>query len=373
MNILIFIYSMHSGGAERVTANLANHWTGKGWNVTIVTLASQALDYYELNPAVKRIAMNLEGESANPFAAIANNLRRVLALRRVLSQVKPDVALAMMSSANILLALASVGLKYVATVGSERTHPPQLPSGAVWKALRAYLYGGLSAVTALTQETSVWLRINTMARKIFVIPNAAIWPLPQQRPLLELPSMLRERQMLLAVGRLSEEKQFDLLIAVFQRLVIAFPNWVLVILGEGPDRKLLEDQVRLAGLTDRILLLGRAGNLGQWYEAADLYVMTSRFEGFPNALVEAMAFGAPVVSFDCDTGPRDIIRHEVDGQLVPDGDTVALERALRIMMGNEPLRRRFAERAIDVRVRFSMDKVACMWEELFERVIRERS
>jgi glycosyltransferase involved in cell wall biosynthesis len=372
MNILIFIHSMHSGGAERVAANLANHWTRQGRNVTIVTLSSKALDYYELNPAVNRIALNLAGESANPLAAIANNLRRVLALRRVLSQVRPDIALAMMSSANILLALASVGFKHIATVGSEHTHPPQLPLGAAWEALRAYFYGNLSAVTALTQETAVWLRRHTRARKIFVIPNAAPWPLPQQNPHLKLPTMQKGRRMLLAVGRLSEEKQFDLLITVFQRLVIAFPEWVLVILGEGPDRKLLEDQVHSAVLTDRILLPGRAGNLRQWYEAADLFVMTSRFEGFPNVLAEAMAHGATAVSFDCDTGPRDIIRHEVDGQLVPPGDTVDLERALRRMMCDEPLRRRFAERAIEVRVRFSMDKVAGMWEVLFEGLTRER-
>ncbi len=366
--LVIFIHSMGNGGAERVTANLANHWAEKGWRVTVVTLASRSLDFYELHPAVNRIALDLAGESGNAFVALARNLRRVFALRRVLRQVQPDVVLAMMSSANILLALAATGLKRIATVGSERIHPPQYPLGSIWESLRADLYGRLAAVTSLTQESAAWLRQHTKAKKIAVIPNAAPYPLPVQQPYLEPEILLGGRRMLLAVGRLCEQKQFDLLIRVFQRLLKEFPDWALVILGEGPDRKALEEQIQGADLSERILLPGRAGNIGQWYEAADLYVMTSRFEGFPNTLAEAMAHGCAAVSFDCDTGPRDIIRHEVDGLLVPPGDEVALENSLSRLMADETLRRQFADRAIEARERFSIEKIAGMWEQLFEEL-----
>lgn len=368
MKLLIFIHSLSSGGAERVTANLANYWARKGWQVTVVTLASRSHDFYELDPAVRRVALSLAGDSGNPVSAMVNNLRRVLMLRKVLRRERPDVALAMMSTANILLALAAAGLKGVVTVGSERIHPPQLPLGAVWEFLRAKLYAPLTAVVALTEMSATWLRQNTRAQHIAVIPNAASWPLPEQPPHLEPPRKRDGQRMLLAVGRLSEQKCFDLLIAVFQRLVTDFPDWRLAILGEGPSRSSLEAQIESFSLGDRVALPGRAGNVGQWYEAADLYVMSSRFEGFPNTLAEAMAHGLPAVSFDCDTGPGDIIRHETDGLLVPAGDRAALEEALRKLMNDEALRKRFAERAIEVRQRFSPECVAGKWERLFEEV-----
>lgn len=366
MNLLIVIHSLHSGGAERVTANLANHWAAQGWQVTVVTLTSTAQDFYQLHPAVQRITLDVAGDSGNVLAAIGNNLRRAHALRRVLTQVRPNVALALMATANILLALAAMGLKGVVTVGSERTYPPSIPLGRAWEILRFYLYGHLHAVVALTTESSAWLCQHTRARRIPVIPNPVIWPLAAQIPHLPLPGQAKGQRTLLAVGRMSEEKGFHLLIPIFERLAPDFPDWRLTILGDGPGRPALQAQIASAGLQGRISLPGRAGNVGQWYGAADLYVMSSRFEGFPNTLVEAMAYGLPAVSFDCDTGPRDIIRHEVDGLLVPAGDVAGLESALRELMGNASLRKQFGLRAEEVRGRFAIARIANMWQELFE-------
>jgi glycosyltransferase involved in cell wall biosynthesis len=368
MNILIFIHSLHSGGAERVAVNLSNYWAEKSWQVTVVTLTSPAADFYKLHPSVRRIALDVADESGNPLAAVLNNLRRIFALRRVLRQLQPDVALAMMNTANILLALAATGLRALITVGSEHIHPPQISLARPWDVLRVRLYGHLTALTALTVESAAWLRQHTRARNIPVIPNAVSWPLPQQPPHLPPPPRKSGRRILLAVGRLSEQKGFDILIQVFQRLARDFPDWRLVILGEGPDRKALEAQIASAGLADRISLPGRAGNVGQWYETADLYVLSSRFEGFPNTLTEAMAHGLPVVSFDCDTGPRAIIRHEVDGLLAPAGDGATLETALRRLMLDEALRSRFAARALEARERFSLQRIGGLWDKLFEEI-----
>jgi glycosyltransferase involved in cell wall biosynthesis len=176
------------------------------------------------------------------------------------------------------------------------------------------------------------------------------------------------RHLLLAVGRLEAQKGFDWLEDAFINLAKRYPDWDLVILGDGPQHATLQDQARAAGLEKRIFLPGRGGNVGEWYERADLYVTSSRFEGFPNTLAEAMAYGLPAVSFDCDTGPRDIIRHEVDGLLVPPGDVAALTAALDQLMGDADLRQRFAERAVEARDRFSMERIAGMWEELFEEI-----
>ena len=365
MNLLIFIGSLSSGGAERVTVNLANYWAAKGWTISVVTLAAQSVDFYELHPAVGRIALNQIGDSLNSLWGVWHNLSRAWALRRVLRQVRPDLALSMMSTANVLLALAAWGLP-VCAIGSEHIHPPQSPLGRGWETLRCHLYRRLAAVTALTRESADWLQEQTRARRVPVIPNAAPWPLPEQSPRLDPAAVgIPGRQRLVAVGRLDPQKGFNLLIAAFATLTGRYPHWELVILGEGSLRSALQAQIDAADLRQQVFLPGRAGNIGQWYECADLYVMSSRFEGFPNTLAEALAYGLPAVSFDCDTGPRDIIRHEVDGLLVPAGEVVGLTAALDRMMGDPELRQRFSARAIEARERFSMERIAGLWETLF--------
>jgi glycosyltransferase involved in cell wall biosynthesis len=371
LKLLFIIHSLSSGGAERVTVNLANHWAGKGWDIVVVTLAPQSTDFYELHPVVKRIALELSSDSGNVLAGLWQNLRRVFALRRVLRQFKPTIALGMTTTANILLALATWGSPQVHAIGSERIHPPQWPLGAIWERLRRRTYGHLAAVTALTRESANWLKAHTGAQRVPVIPNAALWPLPMQTPRITSDSLCQSgRHLLLAVGRLEAQKGFDWLEDVFINLAKKYPDWDLVILGEGPHRATLHDQVRAAGLEKRVFLPGRAGNVGEWYERADLYVMSSRFEGFPNTLAEAMAHGLAAVSFDCDTGPRDIIRHEVDGILVPPGDVAALNAALDRLMGDATLRQQFAERAVEVRRRFSIERIAGMWEDLFKEIMQ---
>jgi glycosyltransferase involved in cell wall biosynthesis len=108
--------------------------------------------------------------------------------------------------------------------------------------------------------------------------------------------------------------------------------------------------------------------LGDWYAAADVFVLSSRFEGFPNALVEAMAHGVPAISFDCDTGPRDIIRGGRGGVLVPPEDSDALAGALRMLFSDIGMRQRLSAEALEVRKRFSIDYVCGQWERLFSEL-----
>lgn len=366
MRLLIYIHSLENGGAERVVANLANYWVAIGWDVTVVTVASHTTDFYVLAPGVGRVSLDLAGNNPNVFAGFVRTVRRVRALRRVLRRVEPEVALSAMHTANVVLALAARGMPKLRAIGSEHNFPPKAPMGVIWETMRRHAYGQLMAVVALTQECASWLTAHSHARRVPVIPNAVGWPLSKHEPqVCPMTFCSSDRRILLGVGRLSMEKNFPTLIDVFSRLAGRHPSWDLVILGDGPLRDALRSQVRSAGLEHRIFLPGSVGNVGDWYEQAALYAMSSHFEGFPNTLVEAMAYGLPAVSFDCDTGPRDIIRHEVDGLLVTPGDTVGMELALDRLMVDEQLRRQFASRAIEARERFSLKKISDMWEELF--------
>ncbi|PJF39165.1 MAG: glycosyltransferase family 4 protein, partial [Phototrophicales bacterium] len=361
---------LSSGGAERVTANLANHWAKKGWEVTVVTLSDGVDDFYELESSVRRIKLAMLQESSSFAMGLVNNLRRLLALRGLLKEINPHVALGMMENTNILLSLAAKSVPNIVAVGSEHTHPPQLPLSRIWEVLRGRYYAHLGAVSALTTDTRDWLLRHTSVKKVAVIPNPVPWPLPAQNPSL-LPRTIVPpgKKLLLAVGRLTEEKGFDLLIDAFGRIASLHPDWHLVILGDGPLRSSLTTQIKKVNMGDRITLAGIAGNIGDWYQAADLYVMSSRVEGFGNTLAEALAYGVPSISFDCDVGPRGIIRHEVDGLLVNNGDVGALSEALDRLMHDELLRQRMGVRAIEARERFAIERVAGMWERLFAELL----
>lgn len=365
MNCLFFIHSLAAGGAERATVNLANYWASKGWKITIVTVV-QIPDFYALDPRITRVHINIPLEHPNKILAIFHHIRRVHHLRMLIKQIQPQVAIGVMTYSAILLSLANFTKSHTLFIGIEQIHPPKYPLSRPWEILRKYLYKRLHAVVVLTAETASWINAHTRARKVAVIPNPVVYPLETHTPFLPVePYVAPHQKLLLAVGRLTDQKGFDLLIPVFAKLANSFPEWKLIILGEGELREVLENQIQQWQLTDKILLPGKAGNLPDWYSRADLFVMTSRFEGFPNALIEALAYGVPAVSFDCDTGPRDIIRHEVDGLLVPDQDSTALQKALQKLMLDDDLRARYAARAVEVRERFSIEKISSMWETLY--------
>lgn len=370
MKLLIFIHSLSSGGAERVTTNLVNYWAEKGWQITIVTMTGRENDFYELYPNIQRVSLSLDADSTNLLTAIKYNYRRITALRRVLKQQQPDVALAMMTTANILLALAAKGL-HIPVIGSEHCHPPMMPLGKVWEWLRRQSYRHLSAVTALTDQSAEWLKTETNTQYVPIIPNAVTWPMASHPPKISPEMSSGNNFNLIAVGRLAPQKGYERLLAAFSALVSRFPNWQLTILGEGNCRASLEKMRLELGLEQKVSMPGVVGNLAEWYEAADLYVMSSLFEGFPNTLVEAMAYGLPAVSVDCETGPRDIIRHKVDGLLVPQNNHEALVESLTTLMSNKSLRQQYAARAIEVRERFSMEKIAGMWERLFMEIKKQ--
>lgn len=364
--ILLFIHSLHGGGAERVAADLSAHWAGMGREVMVVTQASAEGDVYTLHPKVRREVLHTAGEGGG-LRGIWSNIQRVRALRRVVKAFRPDIVLAMMTTASVLSVLACAGLPCRVIV-TEHTHPPSQTLSGFWQRLRRLTYPRAARVVALTRGTADWLAQHVPGSRLAVIPNPVHFPLPRAEPILT-PVSGDGRKRLLAVGRLHADKGFDLLIQAYAPLAASHPDWDLVILGEGDERPALEAQVRAAGLASRIFMPGRAGNVGDWYESADLYVLTSRFEGLSNTLLESMASGLAAVSFDCDTGPREIVREGVDGVLVrPNGDVSALCKALDAVMKNDTDRRRMAQAATDVRDRFSAERVLQKWQELFDGV-----
>jgi len=366
LRILIFIHSLHGGGAERVAADLSAEWAEAGHQVALVTQAGAERDVYALDPRVRRRVLGTEGEGGG-LRGLWGNLRRVRALRAELRAFRPDIVLGMMTTASVLAVLAAAGLG-CRVIATEHAHPPSQAMSGLWQRLRRFTYPRAARVVALTHGTARWLETHVPGSRLAVIPNAVRWPLPRTEPLLP-PAKPPGRRRLLAVGRLHPDKGFDLLLQAYAVLADAHPDWDLVILGEGGERPALQARVDAAGLARRVAMPGRAGNVGDWYASADLYVLSSRFEGLSNTLIEALASGVPAVSFDCDTGPREIVREGVDGVLVrPSGDAAALARALDAAMADAEGRRAMAAQAVQARERFSAARVLGLWRQLLDDV-----
>jgi glycosyltransferase involved in cell wall biosynthesis len=216
------------------------------------------------------------------------------------------------------------------------------------------------AIVVQTQSIAEFFPASWRPR-IVVIPNP-VPHVPVRAP--ESPPAPAARRTIVAMGRLEKQKGFDLLIRAFAEAADRRPEWDLTILGEGGERAALETLVREHELSGRIALPGREADAAGALRRADLFVLSSRYEGFPNALCEAMACGLPVVAFDCPSGPAEIVRDGVDGRLVPAEDVPALAAAIVELTGDDERRRRYGAAAVAVAARFSVERIAAQWERL---------
>lgn len=372
MHIMIVIHSLRGGGAERVAIDLSAYWQRLGYEVSLVTQMSKKTDAYQVPEGVNRHVIGLAHETGGGWRGAIANWRRMRRLRRLIKRHNVDCLLGMMTTASVLSVMAAQGLPCRVLV-SEHTHPPHKKLPEAWSRLRRWAYPRADAVVALTAGTARWIREHIPGAKVTVIPNAVRWPLEKLQPLVPVPAK-GERLRLLAAGRLHPVKGFDILIRAFAVVAPYFPDWDLVILGEGDERAALQQQIDEADLSKRISLVGRVGNIGEWYESADLYVLSSRTEGLSNTLLEAMASGLAVVAMDCDTGPREIIRDNIDGILVnPPENVEALAAHLSDLMARPLKRMTLARRAIDVRDRFSVPIVMAQWERLLPKVAKQEA
>lgn len=358
MKLVLVIPSLGGGGAERVMSALANAWVTRGHAVTLVTLAGRERDCYPLDAAVERVALGVARRSANPLLALARNLGRIRALRHVLRAAMPDAVLSFTTRTNVLVLLAA-GRARRRVIVSERTAPGSYAPGAAWAWLRRRLYRRAGAVVAQTRRGADALAA-IAGCTVEVIPN----PVPPTFGTDAPPPHPGPARTLLAVGRLAPEKGFDLLIEAFARIAGEVPEWHLVIAGEGPLRDALARRIDRHRLAGRVTLAGFTRDVRARLRAADLYVLSSRFEGFPNALLEAMAEGLACVSFDCATGPRELITHARSGWLVPPGDAAALAAALATLMRDADLRARLGAGAREAAGGFALPAVIGKWNRL---------
>ena len=351
---------------------LANAWVDRGLDVSLVTIGSTAGDVYDLNGGVKRIGLDLLRRSENPFAAILNNLRRVRRLRQVIGDLRPDALVSFMTATNVLSVMAAKPFG-VPVIVSERTSPEAARIERVWSQLRKYAYRRAAVVVAQTGRTANWLRKEVPGARVEVVANPVQVEARQSAD--AAAQMVLAAcvgcNLVLAAGRLSMEKGFDLLIRAFAPIARRQTDWRLVIFGEGPERNALLQLTRDLAISSHVLFPGFSHALHLMMRRTQLFVLPSRHEGMPNSLAEAMACGVPCISFDCPTGPAELILHEDNGLLVRAEDITGLTSAMDRLMGDEALRRRLGGAAQESAREYSMENILSRWGALFAGTMKD--
>ena len=351
-NLAILVSALGAGGAERVIAQLCRHWTATGHRITVITFDRDDDPVFHKLPA--DVTLVRLGDRTG--TGLAGNLRRLRELRRTLDQVRPEVLVSFLTKNNLLAALASVGLP-IKLVCCERNNPERQGAHWLWNEALRLAYRRADAIVCQTEAVRRCFP-TAVQQRIRVIPNPIAG--------FERSGAADEACRIAAVGRLTHQKGFDLLIDAFAEIADRHPEWTLDIWGSGPEEHQLRDQIQAKTLAHRVVLRGTSEKPGGWVGDATVFVLSSRYEGFPNVLGEAMASGLPVIATRCDFGPEDMIDDGRSGLLVKNEDPRALAERMERLITDESLRRRLAEQAPKAAANFASEAVFAKWDRMID-------
>ena len=363
----------HSGGMERVLANKANWLAERGHEVVIITTDQNGEPpFFKLDDTIVTYDLGINYEENNGKSFLnkllnypAKQWSHYRRLSKLLKHLKADVVVSMFCNDASFIHRIKDGSRKILEIHFSRFKRLQYGRRGLW-GVADKLRSRRDLTTAskfdkfvvLTKEDSHnWKGLGNLV----VIPNARTFEVAE-------PARLKNKTVI-AVGRLCYQKGFDRLIAVWEKVVDQLPEWTLKIIGAGEDednlRRLLNDK----GLEENVIIhSAQSDDMPEIYKDASIYVMTSRYEGLPMALLEAQAAGLPIVSFDCKCGPKDIVTDGEDGYLVNEGDIDTMAQRLIRLMTDEDLRIEMGANAFRNSDRFSESVVMQQWLDLFNNV-----
>ena len=344
---------MTIGGAQRVTFNLIK-WLNENTDVSV-----HLITYSKLK--VGNVCYDLDG-IPHTYAE-GGYFRKIRSIRRHLQQLKPDVMITMGTTGAMfdVPACAGLGIKHFI---SERNDPAHFGGSMITRIMSRLLMRKADGFIFQTKDAQAFYG-GKIAKKSVVIPNPLF--IGDNYP--DTQYVGEREKTIVTTGRLNKQKNHPLLICAFKRIAEEFPEYKLVIYGEGPERQNDEALISDLGLGDRVLLPGTINDVPDKIYKASLYVLSSDFEGMPNALMEAMALGLPCISTDCPCGgPRELTTDGKDCVLVPVGDEDALAEAMRKVLSDEMFAMELGKNAMNIRERLSLDKVCRQWYEYFQSI-----
>lgn len=341
----------NAGGTERVCSIIANQLDDLGHQVIITSISEGDKPFFELNKNIK-----INSLFTTSGRALNRTLPIIYRLRKTLKSEDIDT-LIVVESMSVLFTLPAVqGLSTKHICWEHFNFKTDL--GKFGRRLARQLAARYcdSVVTLTERDKKYWETSTSHKNQVISIPNPSPFVVQKYSP-------EKNSKTVLAVGRLTHQKGFDLLLQAWKEIDSQFQNWRLLIVGEGEDRNLLEEYVLQNELRNSVSFVGKTDNIGEYYKQADIFCLSSRFEGFPMVLLETLAYGIPVVAFDCDTGPAEIL--EGTGSiLVPKEDTKQFACSLIQLIKNKALREEISSKSIEKSIEYMPDKIIKEWQKL---------
>ena len=355
MKILFYISTIRGGGAARVMVNLANGLAVKH-NILLVTNFSDNHEY-STNSNIKRINLEPIEITGN---VVKKNLKRIKALRQTIKKERPDVCIAFMRENNFRLIVASFCL-HIKTVVSVRNDPAREYSGWGNRILANFLYSKADGVIFQTEEAKTWFKRKIQMRSQVIFNQVD-------------DSFFFKNDCygdyIMACGRISNQKNYPLLIKAFSNVIKNFPNEQLNIYGEGELKEDLKKMCEELQLEENVHFMGYNTDMQDIYRHAKFLVLTSNYEGLPNVLLEALASSVPVISTDCPCGgPKMIINNGENGLLVPLGDEKGLTNAMICLISDKNRLIQMRKNAFRSSERFKSENVLNVWNEYIASIV----
>jgi len=352
--VLFYIHSLNKGGAERVLLTIANRLKNE-YNVVILTDKVDEREY-SLPEGIRRI--NIENELANNNVS-SSTINRLKAIRSTMADERPDCIIAFMLSSAMRAIVATMFSRY-RVVAAVRSNPYD-DFGSFKKRLIVNALFSLAPKVVCQTEVQKGFFYKWIQNRCVLVFN----PLFEE---FQNSSYNGERsKRIVATGRLYDYKNHELLIRAFSTIASDHPDVDVVIYGEGPHRGYLSRLIDECGLEGRAILAGDSDNVVRDIRDAMIYVLPSDTEGMPNALMEAMALGLPVVSTDCPGGgPATLINNRVNGILVPVNDVAAMEKAIDELLKDEKLRNELSKEAIKIKDICDIENIINTWIDIIE-------
>lgn len=360
--ILILIPRMGGGGAERVVSIIANNICGE-YDIRIHTLVSNE-SFYNLDSRVTFASacykIDRSTKRSRLFSMGRNFISSIVYVRRVIKEYKPHIILSFLEEMDIVCFFATKGLNGFKRINTERSDPNERN-----KKLQNFLHKIYKSSDALVCQTK------TVAQYYSEVPVVEIIPNPIDLNICPQSVFEEGSTRIVGVGRLHKGKNFVMLEKAFAMIADQFPNATVTIYGEGPERESLAIEVKNDHLDDRVFLPGESKDILNEIKDAAIFAFPTNYEGFPNALVEAIAMGIPVVTTDFATGlAREIVNEDV-GIVVPVGNTEQFAEGLRELLSDKNKRSRIHNCSREKVKQFSTEIVIDMWKQLFNEMIKE--
>lgn len=353
-NIVFVIADLGAGGAQRVMSLLADSLsTQPDYHIDVISMAgSQEKGFFKFPDSVAIHHAGVKSASGNLISGIVTNIHRAIVLRRMLKELKADLVISFLTETNCVALLSAIGMG-ISVIVSERSDPYQHPQVRLWRILRRIVYPWAAAVVFQTAYASGFFG-SSLRRKVVIFNPVSV----------DLATALASSQpqpYILGVGRLSAEKGFDYLITAHAISRTECPDLTLVLAGEGAERERLMRQAKDLGTLEHVVFAGSQKELSGYYRNALAFILPSRFEGLPNALLEAMAYGCPVISTPLFRAAPEIIEHGHSGLIAKDGTPAALATEIVELYGNNKRARMLGDNAMKNSKKYSITRVCEDW------------